>query len=109
LVFILVYTLHCFRHLFKHRSSVIKLFKLQLLILAVANGFFTLVTQLVAREIGFHNWFIYLISLICVALWYFYLSNSERAAETFVVRRDGGLIFTKTELALQNQEEEKGS
>lgn len=109
LVFILVYTLHCFRHLFKHRSSVIKLFKLQLLILAVANGFFTLVTQLVAREIDFHNWFIYLISLICVALWYFYLSNSERAAETFVVRRDGGLIFTKTELALQKQEEEKGS
>ena len=98
-----IYSLHALILLFKRRSSALKVLKIQLLTMAIMTGLFHLILQFITSSWETSIWFIYTIQALLLAIWYFYLSNSERVAETLVMRRDGGVIFTREEQVLIDQ------
>ncbi|PTM03180.1 MAG: hypothetical protein DA405_11145 [Bacteroidetes bacterium] len=98
-----IYSLHALILLFKRRSSALKVLKIQLLTMAIMTGLFHLILQFITSSWDTSVWFIYTIQALLLAIWYFYLSNSERVAETLVMRRDGGVIFTREEQVLIDQ------
>mgnify|MGYP003650512399 CR=1 FL=1 len=98
-----IYSLHALILLFKRRSSAIQVLKIQLLITVIMTGLFHLILQFITSSWETSIWFIYTIQALLLGMWYFYLSNSERVAETLVMRRDGGVIFTREEQVLIDQ------
>tara|TARA_R110002050_G_scaffold201841_1_gene337008 strand:- start:45071 stop:47734 length:2664 start_codon:yes stop_codon:yes gene_type:complete len=106
LLLLFIFSLHALIYLIKRRTSALKLYKIQLSVLAIMHGAFLLITQFLTSSWETSAWFIYTIQAVILGIWYFYLSNSERVAETLVLRRDGGVILTKEEQLLQEQTEE---
>jgi len=100
-----IYSLFALRHLLKRRVSAIKLLKIQILALTIAEGVFLLLLQYLSKEWNTSEWFIFTVQSLLAGIWYFYLSNSKRVAETLITRIDGGLIYTRGEQLLMPKEE----
>lgn len=108
-VLLFIYSIYALRRLLKRRTSAKKLLKVQVLSLTIASGFFLLLAQYLTNRWNTSMWFIYTIQTLIAGMWYFYLSNSERVAETLVMRNDGGIIYTMEEQTRMAREEKKAS